>query len=100
MLESDVVFYLLNAHIQTRKIWLCVHGETDFDAKGILSSPLVFLGVLLLNLLVRHIVKLATIQVPQQVAVVNLLGMHANRHYAVFVLHRTHGLVHTMTGIT
>ena len=38
VLESDVVFYLLNAHIQTRKIWLCVHGETDFDAKGILGG--------------------------------------------------------------
>lgn len=35
VLESDVIFYLLNAHIQQRKIWLCIHGETDFDKKGI-----------------------------------------------------------------
>lgn len=38
VLESDVVFYLLNAHIQPRKIWLCAHGETDFDVKGILGG--------------------------------------------------------------
>ena len=38
MLESDVIFYLLNAHILPRKIWLCIHGETDFDQKGILGG--------------------------------------------------------------
>lgn len=35
VLESDVIFYLLNAHIQPRKIWLCIHGETDFDLRGV-----------------------------------------------------------------
>lgn len=38
VLESDVIFYLLNAHIQPRKIWLCMHGETDYDKQGILGG--------------------------------------------------------------
>lgn len=38
VLESDVIFYLLNAHIQPRKIWLCMHGETDYDRMGILGG--------------------------------------------------------------
>ena len=33
-----MIFYLLNAHIQPRKIWLCIHGETDNDRKGILGG--------------------------------------------------------------
>ena len=33
-----MVFYLLNAHIESRKIWLCVHGETDFDLSGVLGG--------------------------------------------------------------
>ena len=38
VLESEVIFYLLNAHIEPRKIWLCTHGETDFDVKGVLGG--------------------------------------------------------------
>lgn len=38
VLESDVIFYLLNAHIQPRKIWLCMHGETEYDRNGILGG--------------------------------------------------------------
>lgn len=38
VLESEIIFYLLNAHIQPRKIWLCIHGETDYDVKGILGG--------------------------------------------------------------
>lgn len=48
VLESDVVSYLLNTHLTPRKIWLCVHGETDFTLKGILGGdpPLNENGVL------------------------------------------------------
>ena len=48
VLESDVVSYLLNTHLTPRKIWLCVHGETDFTLKGILGGdpPLNAHGVL------------------------------------------------------
>lgn len=48
VLESDVVSYLLNTHLTPRKIWLCVHGETDFTLKGILGGdpPLNANGVL------------------------------------------------------
>lgn len=48
VLESDVVSYLLNTHLTPRKIWLCVHGETDFTTKGILGGdpPLNENGVL------------------------------------------------------
>lgn len=28
----------MNAHIQPRKIWLCMHGETDYDKQGILGG--------------------------------------------------------------
>ncbi|KNB43540.1 6-phosphofructo-2-kinase [Blastocystis sp. subtype 4] len=38
VLESDVVSYLLNTHLVPRKIWLCVHGETNFTLKGILGG--------------------------------------------------------------
>ena len=38
VLESDVVSFLLNTHLVPRKIWLCVHGETDFTRKGILGG--------------------------------------------------------------
>ncbi|KAK8808031.1 hypothetical protein WA588_006516, partial [Blastocystis sp. NMH] len=38
VLESDVVSFLLNTHLVPRKIWLCVHGETDFTTKGILGG--------------------------------------------------------------
>ena len=38
VLQSDVVSYLLNTHLERRKIWLCVHGETDFMKKGILGG--------------------------------------------------------------
>ena len=33
VLESDVVSYLLNTHLVPRKIWLCIHGETDFTRR-------------------------------------------------------------------
>lgn len=38
VLESDVVSYLLNTHLVPRKIWLCIHGETDFTLRGILGG--------------------------------------------------------------
>ncbi|KAK8806975.1 hypothetical protein WA158_003734 [Blastocystis sp. Blastoise] len=38
VLASDVIFYLLNIHIKQRKIWLCIHGETDYTAQGILGG--------------------------------------------------------------
>ena len=38
VLESEVIFYLLNVHIHPRKIWLCIHGETDYDVQGILGG--------------------------------------------------------------
>ena len=38
VLESEVISYLLNIHLTPRKIWLCVHGETDFTKKGILGG--------------------------------------------------------------
>lgn len=38
VLASDVIFYLLNIHIKQRKIWLCMHGETDYTVKGILGG--------------------------------------------------------------
>ena len=38
ILESTVISYLLNTHLTPRKIWLCVHGETDFTLKGILGG--------------------------------------------------------------
>lgn len=33
-----MIFYLLNAHIQPRKIWLCIHGETEFDTQGVMGG--------------------------------------------------------------
>ena len=38
VLESDVIFYLLNAHIQPRKIWLCLHGQTDNDSNRVVGG--------------------------------------------------------------
>ena len=38
VLQSDVVSFLLNTHLEKRKIWLCVHGETDFTKRGILGG--------------------------------------------------------------
>ena len=28
-LEAQLVFYLMNMHVQSRRIWLCRHGESE-----------------------------------------------------------------------
>ncbi|OXB51241.1 UNVERIFIED_CONTAM: hypothetical protein H355_003390, partial [Colinus virginianus] len=33
-IQSRIVYYLMNIHVQPRTIYLCRHGESDFNLKG------------------------------------------------------------------
>jgi broad specificity phosphatase PhoE/adenylylsulfate kinase-like enzyme len=37
-LSGEIVFYLMNYHIQPRTIWLTRHGETEDNVKGVLGG--------------------------------------------------------------
>lgn len=33
-IQSRIVYYLMNIHVQPRTIYLCRHGESEFNLKG------------------------------------------------------------------
>ena len=93
LLHVQIGFSAYDSHSGFADTRIAVHER-------VLLLSLEFVRILLLDLVVGHVVELATIEIAQQVTIIDLSVTAPEHAHIVLKLHRTHRLIHAVARVT